>query len=45
LKLKGKKYRAVTKVKVTSVEISHIPEADTVHVVAGRSFKIDKARF
>jgi hypothetical protein len=44
-KLKGKKYRAVTKVKGLSVEIFHILEADTVHVVAGSSFKIAKARF
>ncbi|HED00540.1 MAG TPA: hypothetical protein ENN18_09170 [Proteobacteria bacterium] len=43
--LKGKKYRAVTKVKGLSVEKLHILEADTVHKVAGRSFKIDKARF
>ncbi len=43
--LKGKKYRAVTQVKGLSDEIFHILEADTVHIVAGNSFKIDKARF
>ena len=43
-KLKGKRYRAVTQVKGLSVEITIVPAADTVHLGAGSSFKIAKAR-
>ena len=37
MKLRGKSYRAITQVKGLSPEIYIIPEAETVHVGAGRN--------
>lgn len=44
MKLKRGRYRAVTQVKGMSAEITNMSEADTVHLVAGNTFIIARAR-
>lgn len=44
VKLRGGRYRAVTKVKDVSVEITNVSRADTVFQVVSGSSIIDRAR-